>query len=267
MASLDQKRRRRDRRELRRGERVAASAVPRQVGARREAGRGGEQLRVPAARRARAPRGTARGPTSRGPAARARSARFVHVITGTIALNGTPAVVAFHTAPPPSEMPSAPICVSEISGRAVSHVKSSRRVLHVARPVEPEQPLRRAVAARVALERRVAGGARNWVASGSMSWWLAAEPVEEHHRRPAAGRGVPSGSTSEQASFAPSDAGIVSCCGVALRAPTPPRASAASERREQDDPATHDGRQGIPALRSPPWIRGPSASSTRVWAG
>src|SRR2546426_3503051 len=44
-------------------------------------------------------------------------ARFVHVITGTIALNGTPATVAFHTAPPPSEIPSAPICVSEISGR------------------------------------------------------------------------------------------------------------------------------------------------------
>jgi len=35
-------------------------------------------------------------------------------------LNGTPAAVAFQTAPPPSEMPNAPICVSEISGRAVS---------------------------------------------------------------------------------------------------------------------------------------------------
>src|SRR4029079_15088006 len=43
-------------------------------------------------------------------------ARFVHVITGTIALKGTPATVAFQTAPPPSENPSAPICVSEISG-------------------------------------------------------------------------------------------------------------------------------------------------------
>src|SRR5262249_56206243 len=35
--------------------------------------------------------------------------RFVHVITGTIALNGMPFVAAFQTAPPPSEMPSAPI--------------------------------------------------------------------------------------------------------------------------------------------------------------
>ena len=52
--------------------------------------------------------------------------RFVHVITGTMALNGTPAAVAFQTAPPPSEMPSAPICVSETSGRAASHVKRSR---------------------------------------------------------------------------------------------------------------------------------------------
>src|SRR6266849_653992 len=49
-------------------------------------------------------------------------ARFVHVITGTIALKGTPATVAFQTAPPPSEMPSAPIAVLEISGRAVSQV-------------------------------------------------------------------------------------------------------------------------------------------------
>src|SRR5436853_2099296 len=52
--------------------------------------------------------------------------RFVQVMIGTIALNGTPAEVAFHTAPPPSEMPSAPICVSEISGRVVNHVKRSR---------------------------------------------------------------------------------------------------------------------------------------------
>src|SRR5207249_7804431 len=51
--------------------------------------------------------------------------RFVHVITGTIALNGTPTTVAFQTAPPPSEMPSAPICVSEISGCAVSHAYNS----------------------------------------------------------------------------------------------------------------------------------------------
>src|SRR3954452_24556188 len=35
--------------------------------------------------------------------------RLVHVITGTIALNGTPLVTAFQTAPPPREMPSAPI--------------------------------------------------------------------------------------------------------------------------------------------------------------
>src|SRR3954453_21636158 len=40
--------------------------------------------------------------------------RFVHVMIGTAALNGMPAVSAFHTAPPPSEMPSAPIWVSEI---------------------------------------------------------------------------------------------------------------------------------------------------------
>src|SRR5436305_5888341 len=45
--------------------------------------------------------------------------RFVHVMIGTAALNGIPPVSAFQTAPPPSEMPSAPICESEISGRVV----------------------------------------------------------------------------------------------------------------------------------------------------
>src|SRR5919201_5080458 len=35
--------------------------------------------------------------------------RFVQVITGTIALKGTPATAAFHTRPPPSETPSAPM--------------------------------------------------------------------------------------------------------------------------------------------------------------
>src|ERR1700719_2312628 len=48
--------------------------------------------------------------------------RFVHVITGTIALKGTPAAVAFHTAPPPSEMPSAPISVSDTSGLSASQL-------------------------------------------------------------------------------------------------------------------------------------------------
>src|SRR5260370_39385852 len=38
--------------------------------------------------------------------------RFVHVMIGTAALNGTPLVRAFQTAPPPSEMPSAPMFVS-----------------------------------------------------------------------------------------------------------------------------------------------------------
>ena len=59
---------------------------------------------------------------------------------GTMALNGMPAVVAFHTAPPPSEMPSAPICVSEISGRAVSHVKSSRVSCTSRVPSSPKSP-------------------------------------------------------------------------------------------------------------------------------
>jgi len=67
-------------------------------------------------------------------------ARFVQVITGTIALKGTPAAVAFQTAPPPSEMPSAPICVSEISGRAVSQANSSFVSSTSCGPSSPKRP-------------------------------------------------------------------------------------------------------------------------------
>ena len=67
-------------------------------------------------------------------------ARFVHVITGTIALNGTPATVAFHTAPPPIENPSAPICVSEISGLAARKSKSSFVSCTSRGPSSPKSP-------------------------------------------------------------------------------------------------------------------------------
>ena len=67
-------------------------------------------------------------------------ARFVHVIAGTIALKGTPATVAFHTASPPSEIPSAPICVSEISGLAARKSKSSFVSCTSRGPSSPKSP-------------------------------------------------------------------------------------------------------------------------------
>ena len=66
--------------------------------------------------------------------------RLVHVITGTIALNGTPATDAFQTAPPPSEMPSAPICVSEISGCAVSQLNRNCVSATSVGPSSPNSP-------------------------------------------------------------------------------------------------------------------------------
>ena len=65
------------------------------------------------------------------------------------------------------------------------------RVLHVARPVEPEEAARDAVPARVARERRVAGRREEGRRDRLHVLVLAAETVEEHHRRPAAGRRRP----------------------------------------------------------------------------
>ncbi len=114
--------------------------------------------------------------------------RFVHVMIGTIALNGTPADAAFQTAPPPREMPSAPICVSEISGRAVSHVKSSRVSCTSRGPSSPKRPSETTVASRVAFERRVAGGREEPRRDRLHVLMPSAEAVEEHRGGPAAGR-------------------------------------------------------------------------------
>ncbi len=65
-------------------------------------------------------------------------------------------------------------------------VEEELRVGDVRRPVEPEQPARGAVPARVAHERRVAGRCEERRRQRLHVLVLAAEPVEEHHRRPAA---------------------------------------------------------------------------------
>src|SRR3954447_14307218 len=155
--------------------------------------------------------------------------RFVQVMTGTIALNGIPATAAFQTAPPPSEMPSAPICVSEISGRAVNQAKSSRVSCTSRGPSSPKTPSDvpwpRASQASAAYP----AGARNCVASGSMSSCRPPSPWKSITAGQPAVGGAPSGSVSEHASFAPSDAGIVSCCGVAAPAVAAQRSNAVSD--------------------------------------
>src|SRR4051794_1292716 len=141
-------------------------------------------------------------------------ARFVHVITGTIALKGTPATVAFQTAPPPSEMPTAPICVSEISGLAASQVKSSFVSCTSRGPSSPNSPSD--CPCPRASHMSEANLVAKSVASGYMSWRLPPSPWNIITAgQPAAGA-VPVGSTSAQASFAPSEAvNGGSSCGLA----------------------------------------------------
>ena len=80
--------------------------------------------------------------------------RFVQVIAGTIALNGTPATAAFQTSPPPRDKPNAPICVSETSLRPANHAKRSCAScvsLALSSPnFPPEEPVPRASQASVA---------------------------------------------------------------------------------------------------------------------
>ena len=74
-----------------------------------------------------------------------------------------------------------------------------------------------------------------------MSWCLPPRPWKSiTPGQPPAGA-VPSGTTSEQASFAPSEAAIVSCCGVAASA-EPLQASAATSDCDEDSrrPTTDD---------------------------
>ena len=54
---------------------------------------------------------------------------------------------------------------------------------------------------------------------------------------------------------------LVSVCRILLRERRAPRESR-EKCSKQDHAATHDRRQGIPVLRSTPWIRGRSACST-----
>ena len=189
--------------------------------------------------------------------------RFVHVMIGTAALNGTPLVSAFQTAPPPSEMPSAPICVSEISGRAREPGEELARVLHVARAVEAEEPFGDAVAAGIALERGVAGRREVLRRDRLHVLVLAAEAVEEHDGGPAAGRRSAVG-LDERAGEIGAVRGDE---GQLLRG----RREAPIRRTRVQRRLTQGGRTGGPrrATGYPystivVWMRGPSASSTRA---
>ena len=138
----------------------------------------------------RARRGTARDPTSKGPAARARSSRFVQVMIGTIALNGTPATARSTRRRRRARCRARRCCVA---GACREPREELARVLHVARAVEAEETFRRAVPARVALERLVAGRREELRRERLHVLVAAAEPVEEHHGGPAAGGCVPVG--------------------------------------------------------------------------
>ena len=86
------------------------------------------------------PRGAGTGSALRMPVGFSAQRRLDHVSAGTIALKGTPATAAFQTSAPPSSHPSAPICVSETSGRAASQSKiacASSASLGPARSNEP----------------------------------------------------------------------------------------------------------------------------------
>ena len=91
------------------------------------------------------------------------------------------------TAPPPSEMPMAPICVSETSGSRREPPEGLPQVGHLARPVERDEPARRAVAARVVGENGVALVDQEALRDRRHARARAAEAVEEHDRGPAAG--------------------------------------------------------------------------------
>ena len=183
--------------------------------------------------------------------------RFVHVIAGTIALNGTPATAAFQTSPPPSERPKAPIWVSETSLRRGEPVEEVLRVLHVPRSVEPELAAGGAGAAGVAGERRRSRTAPAREPIGSMSACDCAEPVEEDDSGPAAGR---SGAARDEVGArerrrvrgVDRDRGPAGGRGRS--------APGAHERRGddgEDDPRPTHERHASAHLRCSPWIRGP----------
>ena len=146
-------------------------------------------------------------------------------------------------------------------GRALSNVKSSRVSCTSRGPSSPKRPSEapwpRASHSSVAYP----AGARNCVASGSRSWCLPPRPWKSMSRAAAGGSAAPSGSTSEQASFAPSDAGKVSCCGVAASAdPLHDERGGRLQRRSERRPTTGDRVALLYNRRR--WMRGPSACST-----
>ncbi len=114
--------------------------------------------------------------------------RFVHVMIGTAALNGTPARERVPDgAAAERDAERADVRVAELSGEPREELL---RVLHVAQPVETEEPLRGPVAARVALERLVAGRSEELLRDRLHVLMLAAEAVEEDHAGPRRERNV-----------------------------------------------------------------------------
>ena len=186
MAALDQQRRRRDRWSFESGERDAERRDRRRDVARRAGRARPGRATGPSASR----HGLARMLTSPDfdrPCGASAGARFVHVITGTIALNGTPATAAFQTAPPPSEMPSAPICVSETSLAPANQSKSSCVSCTSRGPSRPNEPAGRAVPRASHASVGVAGRAKTRRDRLHVRV-RCAEAVEEHDSGPAAGR-------------------------------------------------------------------------------
>src|SRR5579864_2121209 len=170
-------------------------------------------------------------PDFESPCGASEVSRFVHVMTGTAALNGTPFVNAFQTAPPPSEMPSAPMFVSPSC--PANQLKSSCVSCTSRAPSRPKRPSEVPCPRASHSSVSYPAGAKKLSAAGSMSWWRPPRPW----KRITPGRGEVAGSpgvTVEHASFAPSDIVRVSCvtCGgvVACAPDAHARASADTTR-------------------------------------
>src|SRR5436305_10647467 len=184
--------------------------------------------------------------------------RSVQAMAGTIALNGTPAAAALHTAPPPRERPKAPICVSETSLRAASQSNRSCASCTSFGPsspnVPPEAPVPRASQASEAKPT----GAKAALAIVSITVWLWPSPWKSSSPGQPPGGGLPPGRMSPQASVVPSETLIVSSCVAARAADADPpqtNTAIATARRTRARPTgaryrpLYDARHGSASRR------------------
>ena len=144
-------------------------------------------------------------------------------------------------------------------------VEEILRVLHVRRPVEPERATRGARAARVAGERGEAVLRKRAAVRLHVGVRLA-EPVEEDHAGPAAGRGGAAGD-DVRARERRRVGGVDRDLGPARRGRSAPGAHERCGEDGEDDPRpTHDVHASA-HLRCPPWTRVRLVSSIPAWEG